>query len=233
MNILMLSDVRELSSIFQLQKSLVTRKKYIDAIVVAGGFVKPEEVDEMSACLGDMTAALDRLENIVCNVVYFPTEKDPEQSKGVGESKLHLTPQSLSCFHTPVALAPGLLVVGCERPQLLHERLLQCGSEPDEKTTYYTLRYPSEAAIQKHTSVIVVMEYCSEFQSELDQVLTKARAEFPHLNVLMCALGDGSTESDVAEGSIFTTGSLAQNHYLMVELEQQESLWSIKSHECQ
>ena len=98
-------------SVTKLTEQFVYSEPEFDAILLSGPFTHqalntPEEVAVMQ---GDIASMIAQFENLVCRVIYLPSECDPSS---VRNEQLHLTPNSLNIHGRQLSLAPSLRILG-------------------------------------------------------------------------------------------------------------------------
>lgn len=110
LKILIVSDV-DIASASRLAEFFVPKPPQFDCCIVCGPFTHTEIIsrEDESTSEGDMASTIAQLENIVCRVVYLPSDKDPVTSLA---DQLHLTPNSI-CIHSRIMpLTDGLYIAG-------------------------------------------------------------------------------------------------------------------------
>ena len=114
MKLLVLSDV-DVHSTYLLSEKFVPLEPTFDGILCCGPFgcsveeVRSASTEMENLGISNMSSALAALENIVCRVIYLPSEDDPPK---VLLEQLHLTPNSVSIYSRRLALTENLFVTG-------------------------------------------------------------------------------------------------------------------------
>lgn len=99
------------ASATKLTEHLIYANPEFDAIILSGPFTHtavctPEQVAVQG---GDIASIIAQFENLVCRVIYLPSEKDPVT---IRNEQLHLTPNSLNIHGRQVYLAHNLRILG-------------------------------------------------------------------------------------------------------------------------
>lgn len=107
---LVCSDVDNTSTT-KLVEQLLFKDPEFDAIILAGPFTHKELTtpEEVAIMEGDIASIIAQLENLVCRVLYLPSERDPP---AVRTEQLHLTPNSLNLHGRQLFLAKNLKILG-------------------------------------------------------------------------------------------------------------------------
>lgn len=110
LKLLVLADPDAMSASFITEKYVRLLPQF-DAIIVCGPFVHSDcnSLEEEAAAQGDMAAIIAQLENIVCRVIYLPSESDP---KSTFLEQLYLTPNSINIHARKMPLIRGLHITG-------------------------------------------------------------------------------------------------------------------------
>jgi hypothetical protein len=113
LRILIVSNI-DLSSTGQLAEFYINQGPIFDLCIVCGPFAHPEVPDinspeNIAASQGDMASQLAYFENIVCRVVYLPSESEPPKTLA---EQLHLTPNSVNIHARSILLTPNLYLSG-------------------------------------------------------------------------------------------------------------------------
>jgi hypothetical protein len=107
---LICSDVDGLSAT-KLTENFVYSNPEFDAIILSGPFSHKEATtpEEIAVMGGDIASIIAQFENLVCRVIYLPSEYDPVS---IRNEQLHLTPNSLNIHGRQVYLAQSLRILG-------------------------------------------------------------------------------------------------------------------------
>jgi hypothetical protein len=107
---LVCSDV-DIISAGKLSEKFVPQPPYYDGIIAVGPFYQDEieKKEDEAVALGDIASVIAQLENIVCRVIYLPTEKDPVP---MIVSQMNLTPNSIGIHGRRLNLTPELFIMG-------------------------------------------------------------------------------------------------------------------------
>lgn len=144
--ILFLSDV-DIDSATRLSEHFVPKAPQFDACVVCGPFsAESDELEERktreaeAVAVGDMSTTLAQLENIVCRVIYLPSEGDPRSAMN---EQLHLTPNSINIHARELPLVDGLNISGLtELQDTLGEKttepVMDSGDDPADPDEFGT-----------------------------------------------------------------------------------------------
>lgn len=111
LRILIVSDLDNASA-SRLSEKFVPISPQFDAIIVCGPMVHDmtyQSKEEQAIALGDIASILAQLENIVCRVVFLPSEEDPPS---VLTNQMHLTPNSIGIHGRRLNLTSELFVMG-------------------------------------------------------------------------------------------------------------------------
>ncbi len=128
---LLIADVNMVSAT-NLSEVFVPLPPQFDGILVVGpfglgNFKSPEET---AIALGDMASTLAQLENIVCRVIYLPTESEPDRTM---IDQLHLTPNSVNIHGRRLDIIQDIHIIGfAERnEQSICGKACSAGNESD------------------------------------------------------------------------------------------------------
>lgn len=107
---LVCSDV-DGNSASKLAEFFVPTEPRFDAVFLCGPFThsKISNEEEKAVAEGDIASVIAQFENIVCRVIYLPSEYDPPE---VLINQLHLTPNSVNVHARRLNLAEKLYVMG-------------------------------------------------------------------------------------------------------------------------
>lgn len=107
---LVCSDV-DGASATKLTEQLIYANPEFDAIILSGPFTHTEITtpEQLAVQGGDIASIIAQFENLVCRVIYLPSEKDPV---AIRNEQLHLTPNSLNIHGRQVYLARNLRILG-------------------------------------------------------------------------------------------------------------------------
>eukprot|EP01041_Mallomonas_annulata_P011834 gene11834-24814_t len=113
--LLLVSDVDILSA-SRLAEFFVPKPPHIDCCIVCGPFTHSDIVtrEDEAVAEGDMASTIAQLENIVCRVVYLPSDRDPVTSLA---EQLNLTPNSVCIHARMMTLIDGLYIAGFAEKQ--------------------------------------------------------------------------------------------------------------------
>ena len=105
----------DLRSSIQLTDLLVRRGRKFDLVLLCGPFTSvlnriPISAEEEAIRVADLSSIIAQFENVVCRVVYLPSDYDP--SKLRGDKQLFLTPNSMGINQCMLPLTPSLSIIG-------------------------------------------------------------------------------------------------------------------------
>lgn len=108
LRLLLCSDV-DIVSAARLSEKFVPMAPQFDGVILVGPFIHtPLASDEDRAvALGDMASIIAQFENIVCRVIYLPTEADPPNAL---VEQMHLTPNSVGIHGRKLHLTKELYI---------------------------------------------------------------------------------------------------------------------------
>ena len=108
--ILVVSDV-DWRSVTSLSEIIIRKSPEYDLIVVCGPFIhkESESKEEASVQKSEMAAIIAQLENIVCRVVYLPSESDPVDTL---TEQSYLTPNSVNIHGRKMTLLNNVYIAG-------------------------------------------------------------------------------------------------------------------------
>jgi len=119
LKILVTSDIHlALEKINQLGDWLTLHnKENVDFIICCGDLTNMDPADQgvqelVSACEGEMSSVLARLENVCAKVVYLPGNHDAKTALEIGEPRPRITTHSVNLHHRCLRVAPDLVLVG-------------------------------------------------------------------------------------------------------------------------
>lgn len=116
---LVCSDVDAVSATKMTEKFVPSEPEF-DAVILTGPFCHRAVLtkEDMAVMEADMASIIAQFENIVCRVVYLPTEYDPPD---VRTEQLFLTPNSINIHGRQINLTSNLRILGFgEKNQELH-----------------------------------------------------------------------------------------------------------------
>jgi len=119
---LIVSDI-DARSVSKLAEYFVPKSPQFDCCIVSGPFTHFDLLsrEDEAKSTGDMASIIAQLENIVCRVVYLPSDKDPISSL---VDQLHLTPNSICIHARMLPLSDGLCIAGfTEKDETLNNAL--------------------------------------------------------------------------------------------------------------
>lgn len=107
---LICSDV-DGASATKLTEHFIFSNPEFDAIILSGPFTHKEVTtpEEVAVMGGDIASIIAQFENLVCRVIYLPSEYDPIV---IRNEQLHLTPNSLNIHGRQVYLTQTLRILG-------------------------------------------------------------------------------------------------------------------------
>jgi hypothetical protein len=110
LKILLISDI-DITSASLLSEKYIPNSPEFDLVIACGPFTHDiaNSPEEIAIAEGDMASTISQLENIVCHVVYLPSEVDPPSSLSM---QLHLTPNSVNTHARYMSLKEDLYVIG-------------------------------------------------------------------------------------------------------------------------
>jgi hypothetical protein len=148
LRLLLVADV-SMASVTALSESLVPLPPQFDGIVVIGpfGLGRFKTPEETAMALGDMASTVAQLENIVCRVLYLPTESEPDRTL---REQLHLTPNSVNIHGRCVNIVNRVQITGfSERNiQSVCNRTTRADDEIEEPETLEVMSGVSKNAIE-------------------------------------------------------------------------------------
>jgi hypothetical protein len=108
LRLLVCADV-DIVSAARLSEKFVPLPPQFDGVVIIGPFVQTplNTEEECAVALGDMASIIAQFENIVCRVIYLPSETDPPSAL---IEQLHLTPNSVGIHGRKLHLTKDLYV---------------------------------------------------------------------------------------------------------------------------
>ncbi|KAJ1418557.1 hypothetical protein B484DRAFT_453656 [Ochromonadaceae sp. CCMP2298] len=95
----------------RIAEHFVPNEPMFDAILLAGPLLHQdvENKEDKAVAEGDISSIFAQLENIVCRVLYLPSEYDPSD---ILAEQLHLTPNSVNIHGRQIALTDTLHLMG-------------------------------------------------------------------------------------------------------------------------
>jgi hypothetical protein len=95
----------------RIAEAFVPNEPMFDAILLAGPLLHQDvqSEEDKAVSLGDISSIFAQLENIVCRVLYLPSEYDPAE---ILAEQLHLTPNSVNIHGRQIALTETLHLMG-------------------------------------------------------------------------------------------------------------------------
>eukprot|EP01036_Dinobryon_divergens_P025120 gene25120-33638_t len=108
---LVCADVDGPSSLELAEYFVPTLKPRFDAVLVCGPFTHQNisSDEQRITAEGDIASIIAQFENVVCRVIYLPTEKDPPNTL---VDQMYLTPNSVGIHGRKLRLAPTLSIYG-------------------------------------------------------------------------------------------------------------------------
>lgn len=162
LKILLISDIDIISASLLAEKYIPNLPEF-DLVVACGPFTHGNlnSSEEIAIAEGDMASTISQLENIVCRVVYLPTEDDPPSSLS---KQLHLTPNSVNIHARYMSLKENLFVKGfTEKSQDLKTgklpRDIDRSPESDDELE-------NVEVISSASSVDIINEICTNFDED-------------------------------------------------------------------
>lgn len=130
LEILLCQDA-DLQSAVQLSEQLTRGGKRYDLVVLCGPFTAeldriPHGSEEEAVRVADISSIIAQFENVVCRVVYLPSDHEPAKVRS--DKQLHLTPNSININRSLLPLCDNLFVTGF----LEEETMLDESSLPDD-----------------------------------------------------------------------------------------------------
>ena len=106
---LLCSDIDGVSAT-RITDKFVSSDPIFDAIILAGPFSQTqcETKEDLAVMKGDMASIIAQFENLVCRVLYLPSENDPLD---VRTEQLHLTPNSANIHGRQIYLTSTLRIL--------------------------------------------------------------------------------------------------------------------------
>mmetsp|Transcript_26191 Transcript_26191/g.26436 ORF Transcript_26191/g.26436 Transcript_26191/m.26436 type:complete len:324 (-) Transcript_26191:12-983(-) len=161
LRLLIVNDV-DIISANRLAEYFVPKPPQFDCCIVCGPFIHSDIVsrEDEAVAEGDMASTIAQLENIVCRVVYLPSDKDPVTSLA---DQLHLTPNSVCIHARMMLLSDGLFIAGyAEKSETLQT------STPDTVTDYTADEGENTHSAYEFQSSNSMNIVCDVLQSILD-----------------------------------------------------------------
>ena len=188
-----------------LSDHLIQQGRQFDLVVLCGPFTSvlnriPISAEEEAVRVADISSIIAQFENVVCRVVFLPSDYDP--SKLRSDKQLFLTPNSMGINQSMLPLTPSLCIIGFleDESMLSHESTLPYdfdrSQESDDELEGIVIRSSSSVPAIQHLlenvkaaqpspmSKIFVLNY--KFAASLNQFLF----HMPHLteDVVLCLL---------------------------------------------
>lgn len=109
---LICSDVDGVSAT-RITDKYISEDPVFDAIILAGPLAgdvsQCDTKEEIAVLKGDIASIIAQFENLVCRVLYLPSESDPLELR---TDQLHLTPNSVNIHGRQIYLTPTLRMLG-------------------------------------------------------------------------------------------------------------------------
>lgn len=230
----------DIDSASRLGELFIPKPPRFDAVLVCGplGPAKASTAEELAIVHGDIATALGHLENIVCRVMYLPSERDP---LALFRDQVHLTANSCSIHARNLPLTKDLFLIGYS--ELTGREKVEDSDLEDMEITSATssaiLKELLVPAPEGHTGILA-MNY--QYSHTLNQVLFHMSADLEAAGIGMCVvahIGSGSGEETsrlpktLGKLSLVAPKSLREGHYSEVRLQQQQDgRWTVTNNEC-
>ena len=188
-----------------LSDQLIQRSRRFDLVLLCGPFTSalnriPISAEEEAIRIADISSIIAQFENVVCRVVFLPSDYDP--SKLRSDRQLFLTPNSMGINQSMLPLTPSLGIIGFleDESMLNHEAPMPFdfdrSQESDDELEGIVIKSSSsvpaiqlllenvKAAQTSPTSKLFVLNY--KFAASLNQFLY----HMPHLtnDIFLCVL---------------------------------------------
>lgn len=110
LKLLVCADIDTASST-RIAELFVPQQPQFDAVILLGPFIHEELLTAEANVIaeGDIASIIAQFENIVCRVIYLPSENDPAKTL---TEQLHLTPNSVNIHARKLSLAANLSISG-------------------------------------------------------------------------------------------------------------------------
>lgn len=227
-------------SVGRLSERCVPSSPQYDAIIACGPFgtnVGTSTEEEDASKIADMASIIAQLENIVCRVIYLPSQKDPNVTV---VEETHLTPNSITLHGRKFPLTKDLFISGFSEPDLssdsaakisldednnaeeLEDVRVQTGHSVQVLKDILTLEYPpGDSAPAVFSSGIFVLLY--HFSHTLNHFLFHLSDELDAAGVDLCIIASDNEEvsrlpKKFGKLSIASPGNLQQGRFTEVEL---------------
>lgn len=250
---LVLADV-DMMSVTKLSEHFIHLSPQFDCIIVIGphGLKPSNSAEDTAVALGDMASIIAQLENIVCRVIYLPTEMEPSQ---VLTEQLHLTPNSVNIHGRRINLLDDMFVLGySERSE--NFALSKCETGDDDNEDGEATQVLSGTAINiiekllvsgEHQQPLVTTEGNSILKSvsppalfglfalqyyyshTLNHVLFHMMKELTYAQIKVCLLSSRNVEelnrlpTTLGGLSLVNVKSLQQGFYSVLEIQRDQS----------
>lgn len=234
-------------SVSRLTEKYVPNDPIFDAIVVLGPFIHEAMTtrEEIAVGEGDMSSLIAQFENIVCRVVYLPSETDPTNSL---LHQLHLTPNSVNIHARELHLATGLRILGFTEKSSGLENQEHVEDDEDEDNT-------ADITLQSGTSTTLIKEILEaatpvqsfgifalscKYSHTLNQFLFHMPEDLKSSGIKLCLIateGDEASRLPSKFGGLSIVGlkSLRDGgHYVVVDLQRnnESGVWSVVKQEA-
>lgn len=232
-------------SVAKLSEKFVPGHPQLDAIIAIGPFHCVQDTsftsqqEEDASKIADIASIIAQLENIVCRVIYLPSQKDPS-SITVEES--HLTPNSITLHGRKISLLKNLHLYGYSEPDLTTETSTDV--LPDEGGQYECLEDIRVKSARSVDIIRDVMKLDSHFQDHqepiadsgiftlvyhfshtLNHFLFHMSEELEEAAIVLCIISSTNAEetsrlpTKFGNLTIVVPGNLHSGNYTLVDME--------------
>jgi hypothetical protein len=242
-------------SVAKLTEKLVPQQPYVDAIVACGPFICSRDInygskeEEDASKIADIGSIIAQLENIVCRVIYLPSQQDPNS---IITEENHLTPNSVTLHGRKLMLMNNLYISGYSEPDLtsqkydfadnedhaastLNEIRVQTAKSMDVLREVVGMNSSSSGELTNHSTGIFTLLY--RFSHTLNHFLFHLTEELEDAGIELCIICSSNAEeasrlpSKFGNLQIISPGNLQLGCYTLVDLEFDTSIkkWKLAS----
>lgn len=239
LELLLVRDI-DINSTSRLAEHFIQQNPKFDAVLACGPLFhgSTSTPEELAVAHGDIATTLGHLENIVCRVLYLPSESDPQT---LLKDQLYLTANSLSLYGRQVTLMNNLYTIGLT--EISDHKVLRDGDDSEEGVQVSTnvstsvLRELLANVGQSQTGILALNYH---YAHTLNQILFHMKEDFESVGLdflIISSSGPGEETSrlpkKIGKLSIAAPKSLRAGYYTEISLEFQDNagLWKVVRNE--